>query len=230
MAAGDRVKNARKSMGMTQKTLAKLAGCSQQTIVDLETGNVTWSRFMPVIADELGVSLHWVETGEGPRERPGKSQGAVPIVQWDFFAHAALTGEDSEVIDWAEGCPVDNSGSTVVVIVDESTAFGMAGQVAVGDWLFVDRANMSDGLVVVMMPGWERAEVRELLTSGTHKYLRQSNPAMPEAQLVTACTTLKDYQALADAESQSRASGNIPADEAPALLLGRVVFQGQPRY
>ena len=114
------------------------------------------------------------------------------------------------------------AGEVVVVIVDESTAFGMAGQVAVGDWLFIDRANMSDGLVVVIMPGWERAEVRELLTSGTSKYLRQSNPAMPEAQLVTACTTLKDYKALADAE--------FPADEAPALLLGRVVFQGQPRY
>ena len=221
MSAGDRVKHARKSMQMTQKTLAKLAGCSQQTIVDLETGNVTWSRFMPVIADELGVSLHWVETGEGPRGRPGKSHGAVPIVQWDFFTHAAVTGEDVEVIDWAEGCPVDNSGSTVVVIVDESTAFTMGKQVTVGDWLFVDRAVHSDGLVIVMMPGWERAEVRELLTSGTSKYLRQANPPGAEALPISACTDLKEYRAMSDAE--------FPADLPPALLLGRVVFQGHPR-
>ena len=121
MSPGARVREARKARGLTQKVLAKLAGCSQQTIVDLETGNVEWSRFMPAIADELGVSMHWIESGEGPRERPNKSQGAVPIVQWDYFAQATITGEEPEVLEWIEGCPVDNSGEVVVVIVDAKT-------------------------------------------------------------------------------------------------------------
>ena len=218
--AGQRIKEARKSKQMTQKTLARLAGCSQQTIVDLETGNVTWSRFMPQLADHLGVSLHWVETGEGQRNRPGKSQGAVPIVQWDFFTHASLTGELTEVIDYAEGCPVDNSGSTVVVIVDDTTAFTMSGVLNAGDWLFVDRKSRGDGLVIVMMPGWDRAEVREMLTSGKDRFLRRSNPAMMETVPVEAVYNLPDYNEQADLE--------FPPERPPALILGRVVVQGKP--
>ena len=40
MSAGARVREVRKARGLTQKVLAGKAGCSQQTIVDLETGNV----------------------------------------------------------------------------------------------------------------------------------------------------------------------------------------------
>jgi transcriptional regulator with XRE-family HTH domain len=221
MSVGVRVREARKAKALTQKVLAGKVGCSQQTIVDLEKGNVEWSRFMPAIADELNVSLHWVETGEGPRERPGKSQGAVPIVQWDFFAHAALTGDPPEVIDWAEGCPVDNSGSTVVVIVDDSTAFAMAGGgVVAGNWLFVDRKAYGDGLAIVVMPGWGRAELRELVTSGTESFLRVTNEALPDAvQQVALVTSLEDYRTIASDEF---------AELPPALMLGRVVFVGTP--
>ena len=136
---------------------------------------------MPAIADELGVSMHWIESGEGPREQPNKSQGAVPIVQWDYFAQATVAGDEPEVLEWIEGCPVDNSGEVVVVIVDDSTAFAMAGGLEAGDWLFVDRKAKGDGLVVVTMPGWERAEVRELVTTGTDRFCASPIQPCPKA-------------------------------------------------
>lgn len=220
-SAGTRVKEARKARGMTQKALATSAGCSQQTIVDLERENVTWSRFMPAIADELGLSLHWIETGQGPRERTGRGQGAVPIVQWDFFTHAAALGEDNaRVIDWAEGCAVDNSGSVVVVIVDDAVEFAMGEVVSAGDWLFIDRKSQGDGLVVVMMPGWARAEIRELVTVGTSAFLRQSNRAISGPERVQVVHSMADYVALVDAE--------FPPEVPPALVFGRALFRGAP--
>ncbi|OZI23602.1 hypothetical protein CAL26_09175 [Bordetella genomosp. 9] len=62
---GDRIREARKSKGLTQGDLAKRVGLSQGTIGHIEAGRNEGSRYLVRIAAVLGVRPEWLETGRG---------------------------------------------------------------------------------------------------------------------------------------------------------------------
>jgi transcriptional regulator with XRE-family HTH domain len=222
---GKRVRLQRLNKNITQKELARLCGCSQQTVVDLETARVIYSRFTAVMAEHLGVSLHWLETGEGSRERAGPSQGRVAVVGWEYYLGdvSGVQNAQHQVTDWLENCPVDHSGDTVMTIVDERIAFVMSGRVRSGEWLYVDRKRHDDGLVVVLMPGWNRAELRELTTIGGRRFLASTNPDVPDRLVACDVTT-----AYAEFDKATKAAEANPENTPPALVIGRVIFRGVP--
>ena len=219
---GRRLRSERKRQRITQKALSQTVGCAQQTVLDLENGNVEYSRYLPAIAEALGVSVRWLETGEGPPERPDTEGIPIGVVQWDYFTAAATPGEPlPKPTDWLEGCPVRHSADTVCVIADDAAAFAMEGEVRTGQWLFVDRQRHDDGLVVVIMAGWRRAELRQLTSISGRCYLKTTNPELPTSLIPVALLTTRDQYLRA-----LQASGQ---ECPPALCLGRVVFQGVPR-
>lgn len=59
------MKAARKKAGLNQKDLAKLAGMSQVTISDIETGRNKGSRDIVALATALNVSAEWLTIGCG---------------------------------------------------------------------------------------------------------------------------------------------------------------------
>ena len=68
MAIGNRIKEARKEKGLTQKALADSIGMAQATLSQLETGSSAGSTLLASIATKLGVRALWLETGKGPRK------------------------------------------------------------------------------------------------------------------------------------------------------------------
>ena len=218
---GVRLRTARKRARVTQRDVAKSVGCAQQTVLDIENGHVEWSRFLPEIANYIGVSLTYLETGEGPADRPETTGEPVPVVTWQYFDQRVKENVDPEATDWLDGCPVSHSGELVAVIADEGAAFAMKGTVNQHDWLFVDQGRDDVGLLVCMIAGWHRAELRELTSGGGKFYLQSSNPALPQTLLpVSTFTSRDDYMAALQ----------IPGQETlPCLVLGRVIFQGVPR-
>lgn len=62
---GDRVRRRRRELGWSQVELAHRANVSQQTITALETGATERSRYLPDIAEALGVDEEWLQTGIG---------------------------------------------------------------------------------------------------------------------------------------------------------------------
>lgn len=64
---GDRVREARKKRGMTQKQLAAASGLSQTTISDIERGRNASSADIVALARAVGVSAEWLADGRGPR-------------------------------------------------------------------------------------------------------------------------------------------------------------------
>lgn len=225
---GPRVRAMRRRRNLTQDDLARAVGCSSQTVLDLEQGNIAWSRFLPAIADALEVSFAWLNTGRGPRDAGGVYQGAVPVVQWRCLAQAVLAGDPVPATAWLDGCPVRHSGDVVMAVADDATAFAMSPAIAAGDWLFIDRGvgveDSASGLVVVTMPGWARAELRMLAVSGGQHFLQRTNPLLPtEALSVRAYCDRVAYLAAAEAHDAHDA-----AERPPALLLGQVIFRGRP--
>ncbi|WWW34054.1 S24 family peptidase [Stenotrophomonas rhizophila] len=62
---GDRVKEARAQKGISRSALALASGVGYSTISELERGGMQSSTKLRVLADALGVSLAWLETGKG---------------------------------------------------------------------------------------------------------------------------------------------------------------------
>lgn len=63
LAVGTRIAHLRKSKEITQATLAKHVGVSQQTIGAIEAARVTDPRHLPAIAQVLGVSAEYLKYG-----------------------------------------------------------------------------------------------------------------------------------------------------------------------
>lgn len=68
---GDRVKETREQLGMSQVELAERSGISQQSVAAVETGAVSRPRRLPEIARALGVTPDFLISGGGgpPVER-----------------------------------------------------------------------------------------------------------------------------------------------------------------
>jgi phage repressor protein C with HTH and peptisase S24 domain len=64
---GQRVKEQRKFLNLTQGALADLCGLTQPTISALEKGHAHTSGSLPSIAAALGVDALWLETGKGEK-------------------------------------------------------------------------------------------------------------------------------------------------------------------
>jgi transcriptional regulator with XRE-family HTH domain len=71
MSIGTRLKQARKAAQLTQIELAAKSGLKQSTISDLEKGKSSGSTSVAALAQALGVSALWLETGRGEASAPG---------------------------------------------------------------------------------------------------------------------------------------------------------------
>jgi len=61
----DRLKEARKKAGKSQKDVVEAIGITQSALSQLETGLVNSSSHLPSIANFLGVNAYWLQTGNG---------------------------------------------------------------------------------------------------------------------------------------------------------------------
>ena len=217
---GKRLRGERKRQRKTQRSVADAVGCAQQTVLDLERGSVEYSRYLPAIAEHLGVSVAWLQSGEGPQDQPEGSGKPLPIVGWEFFTDLANKHTVVTATEWIDGCPVRHTGNACAIFIDEAAAFAMKGEVFAGEMLIVDMERSDAGLVIGMMAGWTRAEIRELLEVGGRYYVQSSNPAIPQSLTPVSVYTDRD---------EYRAALQVPGQETlPFLCLGRGIFKGKP--
>jgi phage repressor protein C with HTH and peptisase S24 domain len=65
MTLGDRLKERRKALGLTQQELAKRAGVSQSLIAGIERGHYVASKYLVPVAEALETDATWLSSGEG---------------------------------------------------------------------------------------------------------------------------------------------------------------------
>ena len=65
---GDRLREAMAARGVEQLELANAVGCTQGAISQILVGTTLRSRFLPEIAEYLGVSLQWLRGENVPRD------------------------------------------------------------------------------------------------------------------------------------------------------------------
>lgn len=100
MNIGQRIKERRNEMGISQQQLANAVGIQQSAISQLEKGSSQKTSYVAAIADKLGVNALWLETGKGPKypENANKDDplGLIPkastSVVYDLFDVRAACG------------------------------------------------------------------------------------------------------------------------------------------
>ncbi|NED64219.1 helix-turn-helix transcriptional regulator [Streptomyces sp. SID10244] len=76
---GERIKEARRVRGMSRPQLAEAAKIKYPTLAGIENNDQAGTTQLPLIAEALGVSAKWLQTGKGPME-----VGLAPVEQDDY--------------------------------------------------------------------------------------------------------------------------------------------------
>lgn len=105
---GARIRAVRTERELKAQELGNLAGCSFNTVSDYERGVPVRMVLLPRFASALGVSLSWLETGEG--ERDLKEPEAPPVAPQTIdatFMHRCIEAVGA----WSPGytAPIDRT-------------------------------------------------------------------------------------------------------------------------
>ncbi|TNW23712.1 helix-turn-helix transcriptional regulator [Xylella fastidiosa subsp. pauca] len=106
---GSRVRKEREAQNIARSDFAKKTGIGYSTIAELERGGMQTTTKLRLIADALGVSLRWLETGKGSKNQdtpitnsvaPLETQGS--YIRVEQLEVEADMGEGRENLDYPE--------------------------------------------------------------------------------------------------------------------------------
>lgn len=209
---GERVRERREELQMTQGQLAKAIGASYGSAIGNIENRDGESRFTMELSKVLGVTVEWLRFGTEPKLlnpgfddniSPGPDiRGKLPLISW------VKAGEFCDVIDnfqpgdaeaWYP-CPVSHGPNAYVLRVNGES---MSPEYRDGELIFIDqRGNYEHGDDVIVRSPDHKATFKRLQVTQEGTFLLAINPAWPDRII------------------------KIPDD---SQICGKVIFQGRPR-
>lgn len=180
MSISNRIKERRKSLGMTQEQLAKKIGVSQNAIHKLEDGTTKKPRNILELSRVLGCQPDWLQYGNGSPQvlahvDPGPEiVGLYPLITWQqAAAWTNIRDLDSSELEFYP-CPAPASNEGFILKIQ---GVSMEPKFKDGDLIFVDSQTQwrHGSYVVVKLNADEDVTFRQLLIEGKQKYLRAIN-------------------------------------------------------
>ncbi|TAN48937.1 MAG: helix-turn-helix domain-containing protein [Methylococcaceae bacterium] len=196
MNLGQRLKLARETRQLTQATLAKLSGVSQQLISRLESRKVESTAEIFPLADALGVDARWLATGQGvmravnPRSQPLTH---VPLLSWVAAGHWREMSDAAD--DETRLLPVAGKvgrNAYALQVRGDSMEPGFPN----GSYIVVDPdlEPAPGSYVVVRLDDVHEATFKQLVVEGGMQYLKPLNtryPIMEVRQSATFCGVVR---------------------------------------
>ncbi|ASD68512.1 LexA family protein [Pseudoalteromonas piscicida] len=202
MNIGERIRNRRKELGLTQVKLSELADMAQQTLQKLESGKSQTTKKLDKLAEALSCTPEYLQFGVGELDNASigpEIRNRLPLISWVQAGAWADIQEVSQLEAEHFLCPVNCSDKSFVLRVQ---GVSMEPKFQDGDLIFVDpeAACVHGSYVVARLDDDNQATFKQLIIEGGQKFLKALNPNWPE-QLVPI-------------------NGNC-------TLVGRVVFTGK---
>lgn len=195
MALSDRIRAALpKGSGLSQSGLAKACGISRASVnawVNGKTDSID-GKFLTTAASYLGVSAHWLSTGEGPmlpgaehqvahsNTLPGPAiRGQVPLISWVRAGELCESHDNYHPGDaehWMD-CPVPHGPRTYCLqLSGDSMDDGGADAYRDGEIIFVDPdASADPGRDVVVRTPDNKTTFKRLKEDQEGRYLLALN-------------------------------------------------------
>ncbi|MBF0140458.1 MAG: helix-turn-helix domain-containing protein [Magnetococcales bacterium] len=196
----ERIKQARKHAGLTQKELADKVGLSQTAIHKIECGRSRLSRKTVSIALTCGVDPIWLDTGlgemalaggahyasvpggtlkEGESYRPFPLIARIPLVSWDDMAKFCGESKDNfnpSITAWVPVSPRASERCFALKVPDDS----MEPEFYEGEIIVVDPTMPgSHNQFLVAREGSNRPTFKQMIHHGDQQYLKPLNPRYP---------------------------------------------------
>ncbi|MEQ3528740.1 XRE family transcriptional regulator [Pseudoalteromonas sp. XMcav11-Q] len=202
MNIGERIRNRRKELGLTQVKLSELADMAQQTLQKLESGKSQTTKKLDKLAEALSCTPEYLQFGVGELDNASigpEIRNRLPLISWVQAGAWADIQEVSELEAEHFLCPVNCSDKSFILRVQ---GVSMEPKFQDGDLIFVDpeAACVHGSYVVARLDDDNQATFKQLIIEGGQKYLKALNPNWPD-QLIPI-------------------NGNC-------TLVGRVVFTGK---
>lgn len=99
MTIGDRLKQARKSRGYTQDSLADALGVSRGVITNIEHGKAEPQRLVVrAICSTLHISEHWLLTGDGQMSNDTDLERSARLLSYIYNSAKELSEDEQDYI------------------------------------------------------------------------------------------------------------------------------------
>lgn len=102
MTIGERIKQARSLRGMSRPQLAEAAKIKYPTLAGIENNDQTGTTQLPQLAEALGVTVRWLQTGKGPRDAADAVPAESDWADIQGYAQALGLGGGPEAQEYAE--------------------------------------------------------------------------------------------------------------------------------
>lgn len=196
MTIASRVRFKRDELGLTQTELAERAGTSQQAIEQLENGKTQRPRYLPELANVLGVSVDWLVKGSGdanvtyvaPHE-PRQKYPLISKVQAGAWNEAVEAYTLRDFDHWYES-DAHIQGQGFWLLVDGESMTSPSGlSIPEGTLVLFDtgREAVNGSLVVAKLTDSNEATFKKLIIDGAQRYLKGLNPSWPMTPINGNC-------------------------------------------
>lgn len=133
---GERLKEARKHLGLPQATLAKQANIPLQTYKKYEGGSISPGSDALLGLYGCGISIHWLLAGEGPMLTADTKQEPAPAVDTEML-EGVIEGLEKSLNKRRQVLAPDKKAHLIGVMYDYYRATGIGG--AQGQGMALDR-------------------------------------------------------------------------------------------
>lgn len=186
MSLAQRIKQAREQARLSQRTLAKRSGLSQQLISKLENGLVESTSEVFRLAEALKVEPRWLATGKGGILGEENVAGGpaitayVPLISWVAagawreLVEPSPAGEGEALVPVT--CRVGRNAYALRVQGDSMEPVFPNGGIIIVDPAAEPRHG---SYVVVRLDEAEQATFKQLVIDGGTRYLKPLNPRYP---------------------------------------------------
>lgn len=190
---GQRIRQRRKELGLSQEKLGELAGLDQTVISKLERGDVQETARIAELANALGCDALWLATGKptggkDPRARSAQMQevsfkGKVPLISY------VAAGSWSDAVDNLAPGDAEQWVDTTVPVKRHTYALRVEGdsmepRFPNGAILIVEpEAEAKSGSYVIVRQNGSEATFKQLVHDGGRWFLKPVNPRYPIMEL-----------------------------------------------
>lgn len=196
MTIASRVRFKRDELGLTQTELAERAGTSQQAIEQLENGKTQRPRYLPELANVLGVTVDWLVKGSGDDNvtyvapyKPRQNYPLISKVQAGAWNEAIEAYTSRDVDHWYES-DAHIQGQGFWLLVDGESMTSPSGlSIPEGTLVLFDtgREAVNGSLVVAKLTDSNEATFKKLIIDGAQRYLKGLNPSWPMTPINGNC-------------------------------------------
>ena len=207
---GDRIKQRRQEVGLTQRQIAEMMGLDSKGSVSQWESGISRPKDMERLANILQTNTAWLESGKGEKSARTATvtitgdmvfpamdlvSKKVPVISWvqaGLWTDVGCSDPAITCSEWIEtSAKVSDRGFALIVHGDSMSNSLNPRSIQDGAKVIIepefDPEQLNRKIVVAMLEGSNEATIKEFIQDGPVRFLKPFNPAYPTLPINGNC-------------------------------------------